>query len=95
VPAVFFIRTSVLWGVLFWGAVIVRFAIETSNAARQPSGEAKVVKRASRLALGRTFLIPGIAGFWLAFRLESLAMPGPGRAGPTSWSGSPASDSAW
>ena len=79
VPAVFFIRTSLLWGVLFWGAVIVRFAIEASNAARQPSGEAKVAERASRLALGRTFLITGIAGFWLAFRLKSLAMPGPGR----------------
>ena len=77
--AVFFIRTTVLWGVLFWSAVIVRLAIEASNAARQPTGEAVVADRASRHALGRTFLITGIAGFGLAFHLTKLAMPGPGR----------------
>jgi protein-S-isoprenylcysteine O-methyltransferase Ste14 len=79
VTAVFFIRTTVLWGVLFWSAVIVRLAIEASNAARQPTGEAVVADRGSRRALGRTFLITGIAGFWLAFHLTKLAMPGPGR----------------
>lgn len=68
-----------LWGVLFWSAVIVRLAIEASNAARQPTGEAVVADRGSRRALGRTFLITGIAGFWLAFHLTKLAMPGPGR----------------
>ncbi|HXR53613.1 MAG TPA: isoprenylcysteine carboxylmethyltransferase family protein [Acidimicrobiales bacterium] len=79
-PAVFFIRTSVLWGVLFWSAVIVRFAVEAANATREPTGEAVVADRDSRRVLGRTFLIAGIAGFWLAFRLPKLAMPGPGRA---------------
>jgi protein-S-isoprenylcysteine O-methyltransferase Ste14 len=77
--AVFFIRTTALFGVLFWSSVIVRIAIEFSNAARQPSGDAVVADRASRNALGRTFLITGIAGFYLAFHLTKLAMPGPGR----------------
>jgi protein-S-isoprenylcysteine O-methyltransferase Ste14 len=79
VTAVFFIRTTLVFGVLFWSAVIVRIAIEFSNAARQPQGDAVVADRAARNALGRTFLITGIAGFWLAFHLTGLAMPGPGR----------------
>lgn len=79
VPAEFFIRTTLLWGSLFWGAMIMRFAIEAANAARQPTGQAVVADRDSRFLLGRVVLITGIAGFLVAFHLHSLAMPGPGR----------------
>jgi len=79
VPAVFFIRTSPLWGALFWSAAIARLAIEASNAARRPSGQARVADRPTNRALGRTFLITSVAGFWLAFHVERLSLPGPGR----------------
>lgn len=78
-PAEFFIRTTVLWGALFWGAMTLRFAFEASNAARQPTGQAVVADRDSRFVLGRIFLITGIAAVLVAFRLHSVAMPGPGR----------------
>jgi protein-S-isoprenylcysteine O-methyltransferase Ste14 len=79
VPAEYFIRTTVLWGSLFWGATILRFAIEAANAARQPTGQPVVADRDSRFLLGRVVLITGIAGFLVAFHLHRLAMPGPGR----------------
>ena len=79
VPEEFFIRTTLQWGSLFWGAMILHFAIEAANAARQPTGQAVVADRDSRFMLGRVVLITGIAGFLVAFHLHSLAMPGPGR----------------
>jgi protein-S-isoprenylcysteine O-methyltransferase Ste14 len=79
VSAIFLIRTSVLWGALFWTAVVARLFIEGANAARQPSGGAPVAGSGSRGMLGTTFVVTGALAFWLAFRLSTLAMPGPGR----------------